>query len=331
MSPSPKEGLSTEELIEAELFDAEEDLTPSPPVAAARRQLRTHPVLLLVGIVLASLNMRAALAGVSPVLGEISDDFGMTSTVSSLVTTIPLIFMGVISPLAPKLARRWGTETVLFGALLLLAGGIALRIAPPVVTLFAGCAVVGSGIALLNVLMPGLIKRDFPDRAAGMTALYSTAMILGATVSAAAAVPLEHALGGWRGSLVSWALLAAVAACVWLPQVVLSRRGTRHGQVAAVSASSAGQGQHAGGQTGQGRRTGQEQAGPKLTRSPIAWQITLFMGSQSLIAVCDHRLASDPLHRPRNEQGDGRTGLRVQHAGADGRFVHRADSRRADA
>lgn len=92
------------------------------------------------------------------------------------------------------------------------------------VTLFAGCAVVGSGIALLNVLMPGLIKRDFPDKAAGMTALYSTAMILGATVSAAAAVPLEHALGGWRGSLVSWALLAAVAACAWLPQVVLSAR-----------------------------------------------------------------------------------------------------------
>lgn len=274
MSPSPKEGLSTEELIEAELFDAEEDLAPSPPVAAARGRLRTHPVLLLVGIVLASLNMRAALAGVSPVLGEISDHFGMTSTISSLVTTIPLIFMGVISPLAPKLARRWGTETVLLGALVLLAGGIALRIAPPMVTLFAGCAVVGSGIALLNVLMPGLIKRDFPDKAAGMTALYSTAMILGATVSAAAAVPLEHALGGWRGSLVSWALLAAVAACAWLPQVVLSREGTRHGQAAAVSAP----------RTDQGQGQGQGQAGPKLTRSPIAWQITLFMGSQSLIA-----------------------------------------------
>lgn len=112
MPPSPRpssseEGLSTEELLKAELIDAEEDLAPAPSVAAARRRLRTHPLLLLVGIVLASLNMRAALAGVSPVLGEISDDFGMTSTISSLVTTIPLIFMGVVSPLAPKLARRW--------------------------------------------------------------------------------------------------------------------------------------------------------------------------------------------------------------------------------
>ncbi|CAL9495265.1 CynX/NimT family MFS transporter [Streptomyces albus] len=280
MSPSPREGLTSpaegltaEQLLEAELIDAEEDLSPTPPVAAARRRLRAHPLLLLVGIVLASLNMRAALAGVSPVLSEISDDFGMTATVSSLVTTVPLIFMGVVSPLAPKLVRRWGTETVLFGALVLLAGGIVLRVAPPVVALFAGCAVVGAGIALLNVLMPGLIKRDFSEKAAGMTALYSTAMIMGATVSAAAAVPLEHALGGWRGSLVSWALLAAVAACAWLPQAVLARRGTRHGQAATVPAQPA--------RSAAGAGSG---AGPKLARSALAWQVTLFMGSQSLIA-----------------------------------------------
>ncbi|WP_239502045.1 CynX/NimT family MFS transporter, partial [Streptomyces qinglanensis] len=272
-SPSPKEGLSTEELLAAELIDAEEDPAPAPAVAAARRRLRSRPLLLFAGIVLASLNMRAALAGVSPVLGQISDDFGMTATVSSLVTTIPLIFMGVVSPLAPGLARRWGTETVLFGALVLLTGGIVLRIAPPMATLFLGCAVVGSGIALLNVLMPGLIKRDFPEQAAGMTALYSTAMILGATASAAAAVPLERALGGWRGSLVSWALLAGLAACVWLPQALVVRRGTPHGRPTAAAP-----------RTAAGAAGPREQPGPRLTRSVLAWQITLFMGSQSLIA-----------------------------------------------
>ncbi|MFE9391137.1 CynX/NimT family MFS transporter [Streptomyces sp. NPDC006784] len=271
--PSPQKGLSTEELPTAELIDGAEGPAPGPAVAAARRRLRSHPLLLLAGIVLASLNMRAALAGVSPVLGQISDDFGMTATVSSLVTTIPLLFMGVVSPLAPGLARRWGTETVLFGALVLLTGGIVLRIAPPTVALFLGCAVVGSGIALLNVLMPGLIKRDFPQQAAGMTALYSTAMILGATASAAAAVPLERALGGWRGSLVSWALPAGLAACVWLPQVLLVRRRTPHGRPAAAAA-------HAGA----GAAATREVPGPRLARSVLAWQITLFMGSQSLIA-----------------------------------------------
>ncbi|KAA6220694.1 MFS transporter [Streptomyces albofaciens JCM 4342] len=250
---------------EAPLIDAEEDLAPAPPVAAARRRLRAHPVLVLLGIVLASLNMRAALAGVSPLVSEIGTHFHLAATASSLVTTIPLVFMGLGSIVAPKLARRWGTETVLCGALVLLCGGILLRIAPPVVALFVGCAVVGTSIALLNVLMPGLIKRDFPERAAGMTALYSTAMILGATVSAASAVPLENALGGWQGSLASWALLAAVAAVVWIPQAVLARRGTRHGQPAATPAHAA-------------------EDGPKLSRSPLAWQVTLFMGSQSLIA-----------------------------------------------
>ncbi|MFF3271925.1 CynX/NimT family MFS transporter [Streptomyces chrestomyceticus] len=250
---------------EAPLIDAEEDLAPAPPVAAARRRLRAHPVLVLLGIVLASLNMRAALAGVSPLVSEIGDHFHLAATASSLVTTIPLVFMGLGSIAAPRLARRWGTETVLCGALVLLCGGILLRIAPPVVALFVGCAVVGTSIALLNVLMPGLIKRDFPEQAAGMTALYSTAMILGATVSAASAVPLENALGGWQGSLASWALLAAVAALVWIPQAVLARRGTRHGQAAATP-------------------THTTEDGPNLSRSPLAWQVTLFMGSQSLIA-----------------------------------------------
>lgn len=252
-------------LSEAPLIDAEEDLVAAPPVTAARRRLRAHPALLLAGIVLAALNMRAALAGVSPLLSEIGAHFHLAAAASSLVTTIPLIFMGLGSLAAPKLARRWGTEAVLCGALVLLCGGIVLRIAPPVVALFAGCAVVGASIALLNVLMPGLIKRDFPERAASMTALYSTAMILGATVSAASAVPLENALGSWRGSLVSWSLLAAVAAVVWIPQAVIARRGTATGTGAATPAHTV-------------------ENGPKLSRSPLAWQVTLFMGSQSLIA-----------------------------------------------
>ena len=272
MSGPPAPGPEAEPL----LVDAETDLRPTPEVTAARRGLRARPVLVLVGIVLASLNMRAALAGVSPLLGEISGDFGLSATTGSLVTTIPLVFMGLASPLAPRLARRWGTETVLLAALVLLGGGVLLRVAPPLVALFAGSALVGSGIALLNVLMPGLIKRDFPDRAAAMTALYTTAMIAGATTSAAAAVPLENALGGWRGSLASWSLLAAVAALLWIPQAVLARRGTHHGQAAATPART---GNRSG--TGNGNATGDGRA---LSRSPLAWQVTLFMGLQSLIA-----------------------------------------------
>ncbi|MGX1755655.1 CynX/NimT family MFS transporter [Streptomyces lydicus] len=273
---------------EATLIDAEEDLVAAPPVAAARRRLRAHPALLMAGIVLAAVNMRAALAGVSPLLGEIGRHFRLTATASSLVTTIPLIFMGLGSIVAPKLARRWGTEAALCGALVALCGGIVLRIAPPVVALLAGGAVVGTSIALLNVLMPGLIKRDFPERAAGMTALYSTAMILGATVSAASAVPLEGALGNWQGALVFWSLPAAVAAAVWVPQLLMARRGTRHGAAAATPV-------HVG------------EDGPKLSRSPLAWQVTLFMGSQSLIAYVS--IAWMPTIFTDHGMGKGEAGL----------------------
>ncbi|MCX5391951.1 MFS transporter [Streptomyces sp. NBC_00094] len=235
---------------------------PAAEGVAARRALLTHPVVLLVGIVLASLNMRAALASVAPLVGEISADLGLSSTASSLVTSVPVLFLGLGALVAPWLGRRFGAERVLFAALLLLAVGILARVLPSGYALYAGGILVGTGIALLNVLMPGLIKRDFPDRAAAMTSVYTGAMIAGATVAAAAAVPLEEALGGgWQASLGFWSLLAVVAAVAWLPQVVIGRGLTGH-EVRAVPAGSA-------------RRV-------NVWRSPLAWQVTLFMSCQSL-------------------------------------------------
>lgn len=227
---------------------------------APRRALLAHPALLLVGIVLASLNMRAALASASPLVGEIGASFGLSSTATSLVTSVPVLFLGLGAAVAPWLARRLGAETVLLGALLLLAGGILLRVVPSVTALYGGGVLVGTAIALLNVLMPGLIKRDFPDRAASMTSVYTGAMIGGATVAAAASVPLEQALGGgWEASLAVWSLLAALAAVAWLPQVLVARGRTGRGEPAPVVAASR-----------------------DVWRSALAWQVTGFMGLQSL-------------------------------------------------
>ncbi|MCX5227418.1 MFS transporter [Streptomyces sp. NPDC006553] len=243
------------------LVDAEAGVAMPAARAAARRALLGHPALLLAGIVLASLNMRAALASVAPLVGEISGAFGLSSTASSLVTSVPVLFLGVGALVAPWLGRRFGAERVLLAALLLLAVGILARVLPSVYALYGGGILVGTAIALLNVLMPGLIKRDFPDRAAAMTSLYTGAMIAGATVAAAAAVPLENALGGgWEGSLGFWSLLAVVAAVAWLPQVLIARDRTGH-EVRAVPAA----------------------ARPvSVWRSALAWQVTLFMGLQSL-------------------------------------------------
>ncbi|MDI3420494.1 CynX/NimT family MFS transporter [Streptomyces luteolus] len=243
------------------LLDAEADVRPSPRGLAARRELLAHPVVLLIGIVLASLNMRAALASVSPLVGEISEAFGLSSTATSLVTSVPVLFLGVGALVAPWLARRFGTEVVLFCALLLLGVGILVRVVPAVGALYGGGVLVGTAIALLNVLMPGLIKRDFPDRAASMTSVYTGAMIAGATVVAAASVPLEKAFGdSWEASLAFWSLLAAVAAVAWLPQVLIARGRTGHEVRTSPAARPA----------------------RSVWRSPLAWQVTLFMGLQSL-------------------------------------------------
>ncbi|MFE4971010.1 CynX/NimT family MFS transporter [Kitasatospora sp. NPDC056651] len=234
--------------------------TPAPLPVRARL---AHPLLLLAGIVLVAANMRACLAAVSPMVGEIQRTFGLSATAAGLITTVPVLFQGVGAPLTPRLTRRFGVERVVLGAVLVLGAGVLLRVLPSVAALYAGCVVIGVAIAVLNVSMPGLVKREFPDRAATMTGVYSTTMLVGATLAAGTSVPLERALGGgWQASLGAWSLLALVAAVAWLPQVLRARQ-EQQGAVAAAAAP----------------------AKPieGLWKSPLAWQISLFMGISSLL------------------------------------------------
>ncbi|MFB8199692.1 CynX/NimT family MFS transporter [Kitasatospora purpeofusca] len=232
------------------------------------RSRLAHPALLLTGILLVALNMRACLAAVSPMVGEIQRSFGLSATASGLITTVPVLFQGVGAPLTPRLTRRFGTERVVLGAVLVLGAGVLLRVLPSVAALYAGCVVIGVAIAVLNVSMPGLVKREFPDRAAAMTGVYSTTMLVGATMAAGLSVPLEHALGGgWEASLGAWSLLALVAAVAWLPQV-LRARAARDGAGAVGAANPP---------------VAPVRPIQGIWRSPLAWQISLFMGISSLL------------------------------------------------
>ena len=235
--------------------------TPYAPAPSRAARIAVHPATALVGILLVSLNMRAALSAVSPLLTDVSNSYGLSSTAGGLLTTLPVLLMGVTAPFVPRLVRRLGPERVVLGALALLAAGVGLRVVSGVWALFAGSVVIGAAIALLNVTMPGLVKRDFPDRAATMTGVYTTSMIVGATLAAALSVPMEHAFGGWQGSLASWSVLALFAALVWLPQV---RRpaGAAGGRVA--------------------QPVGERVAG--LWRHPLAWQLAVYMGVMSLLS-----------------------------------------------
>ena len=218
---------------------------------------RTQQALLVLGFVLLAANLRPALTSVAPLIGQIRMDTGISNGVAGLLTGLPLLAFGLLSSIAPRLARRFGMERVLLASMLVLAAGIVLRSEGTVTALFLGTAVLGAAIALGNVLLPGLVKHEFPERAGLMTSVYVTAMAVSAAIATGASFPIAGQAGiGWRGSLALWALLALVAAVAWFPKV----RGP----------------DPANASTGTYRRvTG-------LWRSPLAWQVTLFMGLQAL-------------------------------------------------
>ncbi len=210
---------------------------------------------MITGIVLVAVNLRPALAGVGPLVGAIRAATGLSNTALGLLTTLPLLAFGVVSTLTPLVTRRLGIEGALAAALVLIGLGTAVRAAPSVALLFGGTALLGVGIALGNVLLPALVKRDFPERSGPMTSLYSSVMGAGAAAAAGTSVPLAHVLG-WRGSLGVWALLAALAFALWLPQL---KEQARARPTRSVGASLR-----------------------LLGRSALAWRVALFMGLQSL-------------------------------------------------
>src|SRR5918992_1733841 len=231
-------------------------MTKKSPAAATPDRLQG--VLLVSGIVLLAANLRPALTGVAPLIGQIRTDNGVSNGVAGLLTTLPLLAFGVLSPVAPRLARRLGMERALLASLLVLAAGILLRSAGAVTALFLGTAILGAAIAFGNVLLPGLVKREFPERAGLMTSVYSTSLGISAAFAAGVSVPLAQLAGiGWRGALAVWAVPALLAGVAWLPQL-----GRRDHPADPSPRSSPGVGD--------------------LWRSPLAWQVTLFMGLQSL-------------------------------------------------
>jgi CP family cyanate transporter-like MFS transporter len=195
--------------------------------------------------------------------------------------------LGVFAPLAPVLARRFGAERVLLGAMAVLAVGLLLRPAGPGLPgghlpgLLAGTAACGAAIALCNVLLPGLVKRDFPHRLGLMGGLYTTAICASAALGAGFTYPVFAATGEWTAALWFWALPAAVVLLLFLP-VALRQRAVRHTAV---------------------------KDGVNVWRSPVAWQVTIFMVLQAMMSFSVFAWLA-PILRERGVDG-GTAGLIV--------------------
>lgn len=228
-------------------------------VAAGAGSTSVPRFLLGASLVLIAFNLRPVFSSASTLLPEIRETLGLSALGASVLTTLPVLCLGLFSPLAPRMSQWMGTERTLLVAVLLLACGTALRGLPSLPFLFLGTALAGACIAVGNVLLPGLVKRDFPDRAALMTGCYTMALCAGAAGAAGLTLPIKQSLGlTLGGALAVWAVPALLAGLLWLFQLLSSRS-------------------HAG------------RARPRvhgLWRNRLAWHITLFMGLQSALAYC---------------------------------------------
>ncbi|MDQ1618632.1 MAG: transporter, family, cyanate transporter [Actinomycetota bacterium] len=174
--------------------------------------------LLVLAIFLVALNLRAALASLPPLVHTVQADLGLSSATAGLLTTLPVLCMGLFAPVSQRLAHTIGREATVGVAVGLLLVGLLLRLAASVLpVLFLTTLLAGIGIALCGTVLPGIVKEFFANRPGIVTGVYLVAMMVGATAASALAVPLAEALGSWQRSLASWAVLAVVALVAWVP------------------------------------------------------------------------------------------------------------------
>ncbi|STZ56632.1 CynX/NimT family MFS transporter [Mycolicibacterium tokaiense] len=215
--------------------------------------------LLAVAVVLTALNLRPAVTSVAPLLGEMRVEFGVTATWAGLLTTLPALCFAAAGLAAPRLSARIGLGRTVSLSLLIIAAGLLIRVAGGSTVVLGASLVACAGIALVNVLIPVVIKGSFPARIGLMTGIYTAALQAGGALGSAVTPGLEGPLGGWRPALAVWAALALIALAVWVP---VSRR---HGAAWV-------------------RRIEHAEPPRSLLRNRLAWTVTVFFGCQAFMA-----------------------------------------------
>ncbi|WP_232711717.1 MFS transporter [Microbacterium lacus] len=216
---------------------------------------------LLVAVCLVAANMRLSITAVGPLLDQIGTDTGLSVGTLGLIAAVPLVAWAAVSPFALALSLRFGMSRVVLGSLLVLLAGTIVRSLPgPTVSLWIGTVLIGLALAIANVLMPAVIKRDFSTRVPVVMAAYTGLLGGVGAISSGVAVPLSF-LGdeqsGWRiALLVTGAGLLIPAIGVW----AWATRGHHAVHLARpVTARS---------------RTG-------IWRDALAWQVAAYMGFQA--------------------------------------------------
>lgn len=213
--------------------------------------------LLTIGVILVAANLRAPLTSAGALVSFIRDDFGISNALAGSITTLPLIAFAVLSPFAPKIANKIGMERTIALSLMFLILGMVVRSSSGIELLFIGTLLIGLAIAIGNVLMPGIVKMNFPHKIGLMTGIYAIVMNVFGALGSGLSIPFATSINlGWRGALAIWIILAIITLIIWLPQLKRKMQPNR--------------------------QLRNQQLG-NLFKSPLAWKITIFMGAQSLI------------------------------------------------
>ncbi len=217
-------------------------------------------LLLILGVIFLSSTLRAPLTSVGPIISIIKDALSISNVLAGFITTIPLLAFAVVSPFAPKVAKKIGIEWTLFLSTILLAVGIVTRSSGITFLLLFGTVLIGVAISFGNVLIPSLIKRKFPLQIGLLTGIFTVSMNLSAGLGAGISYPIASGTDfGWQGALGCWTILAVLACIIWIPQLSGKKEE-------GLESSPAGETGHR-----------------SILTSPLTWTITLAMGLQSLI------------------------------------------------
>lgn len=226
---------------------------------AKQEQNRLYNIMIIIGIVFVSFNLRPGITSVGPLFGMIREDLSLASWGAGLLTSLPLLAFALISPIAPTFGRRLSNERAILVGLFFLVIGIGVRSISWIVFLFFGTFLVGLGIAICNVLLPGFIKEKYPLKVALMTGVYSTMMSVFAASASGLSIPFAVDFQmGWQVALLVWGLPAIIAIVVWI-YLDKHKKSKEKVEMRYITPSSKG----------------------GMWKSPLAWQIALFMGLQS--------------------------------------------------
>lgn len=213
---------------------------------------------LMAGIIFVAFNLRPAITSVGPLIGAIRDETGISNSAAGLLTTLPLVAFALLSPFVPRIAQKLGSEWSILLGLTILGAGIAARSLGMLPPLYIGTVLIGLGVGLCNVLLPGMVKEKFPQKVGLLTGIYTFSMGICAGLAPGFSIPLAENLGlGWRVSLGVWTILILIAIIVWLPQIRERKKKSAAPKISSPKGS--------------------------IWSSPIAWQVTLFMGLQSMV------------------------------------------------